>query len=103
MIGMMIAFALMVSPAATEAQASGSCRLGNKTSYNFLIDTHNGSNRTGGNRLLGSNQSPSMSFPKGQQIVGRPYGGHGKTFAGTRSEDTMHVVEKSGAIVLTSG
>ena len=103
MIGMMIAFALMVSPAANEAQASGSCRLGNKTSYNFLVDTYNGSNRTGGNRLLGSNQSPSMSFPKGQQIVGRPSGGHGKTFAGTCSEDTMHVVEKSGAIVLTSG
>ena len=83
-----------------SAQAGSSCTLGNKTKYNFLVDTYNGSNRTGGNRSLSSNSSPSMSFNKGQKIVGRPNGDHGKTFSGICSEDKMYVVEENGAIFL---
>ncbi|MEC7984844.1 MAG: hypothetical protein VX278_06755 [Myxococcota bacterium] len=83
-----------------EAQANTWCYLGNKTKYNFLVDTYNGSNKTGGNRALGSNSSPSMAFNKGQKIAGRPNGSHGKTFAGICSQDKMYVVEENGAIFL---
>jgi hypothetical protein len=83
-----------------EVLAGSSCTLGNKTKYNFLVDTYNGSNRTGGNRSLSSNSSPSMSFNKGQKIVGRPNGSHGKTFSGICNQDKMYVVEENGAIFL---
>ena len=82
------------------AEAASSCTLGNKTKYTFLVDTYTGSNRTGGNRLLSSNTSPSMAFNKGQKIVGRPSGEHGKSFSGICNETKMYVVEENGAVFL---
>jgi hypothetical protein len=83
-----------------NVHAGTSCTLGNKTKYSFLVDTYNGSNRTGGNRSLSSNSSPSMSFNQGQKIVGRANGSHGKTFAGVCSQEKMYVVEENGAVFL---
>jgi hypothetical protein len=91
---------ITISNIEQQAFAGTSCTVGNKTKYTFLVDTYNGSNRTGGNRVLSSNSSPSMSFNKGQKIVGRPSGDHGKTFSGICSEDKMYVIDENGAVFL---
>jgi len=88
---------------APQAQAGDTCQVGNKTSYAFLVDTYTGSNRTGGNRLLSANTAPSMSFPKGQSLRGRPQGSHDKSFAGTCTADKMYVVQQGSTIVLVPG
>jgi len=100
---LLLATFLLASPLLADAQAGDSCRIGNKTGYAFLVDTYNGSNRTGGNRLLGARTSPSMSFSKGQQLRARPSGSHTQTFAGTCSADVMYVVEQGGSVVLVPG